>query len=273
MFISYLKKIHATEELEFWLEIELFKRVTECMECMKEAKRIHARFLSDSSFSEINIAGDLREKVDETMESNIWDQHLFDEAQKSVYEALNFTCVRSFCAETKLNMTTRKRDSTNFNSTLHQLVEKYQELTKFELKEKEKSHGLLPRIASRIKKSASLRANKKDKHTLEILKELSSGSNSESEEGVTEKKKKGKTNPSSSSEEGDAEDSPRTLGRPKSLTRIFSPQLSRPSTSLENSSGVLHQEYDAPVNLRKSASAPFYVQYDIPRLERYNMMG
>jgi len=260
LFLSYLKKIHATEELEFWLEIELFKRVSECMECMKEAKRIHARFLSDQSFSEINIAGDLREEIHDKMESNLWDQRLFDNAQKSVYEALNFTCVRSFCAETKLSMTVRKRESLNLSSTLYQLVEKYQELTKAEQKEREKNLKLLPRIAYRlVKKSSSLRG-KKDKANPAFLRDLgfSSGSNSESEEYVAEKKRKNNNKrTSSSSEEGQEEDeekdSPRSLGRPKSLTRIF---------AVSPVGSPVTKEYDTPCNLRKSASAPFYVQYE-----------
>jgi len=254
LFISYLKKIHATEELEFWLEIEMFKRVTECMECMKEAKRIYTRFLSDQSFSEINIAGDLREEVHDKMESNLWDQRLFDNAQKSVYEALNFTCVRTFCAETKLSMTVRKRDSLNLSTTLYQLVEKYQELAKAELKEREKALSLLPRIAHRIvKKSSSLRAKDKDKdkkNKNSFLREFgsSSGSNSENEDYI--EKKKGRH----SSETDEDEESPRTLGRPKSLTRIFAVSPVEHTTT---------KEYDTPCNLRKSASAPFYVQYDL----------
>lgn len=281
MFISYLKKIHATEELEFWLEIEVFRRLTECMECMKEAKRIYARFLSDTSFSEINIAGGLRDEVRDTMENNVWDQRLFDNAQKSVYEALNFTCVRTFCAETskysaavqgrrdsgvvkygrlifnkiELSMSMRKRDSANLASmTLYILLEKYQDFTAKEQKESEKQKRLIPRIASRlgVKKSSTLRGAKKDKHNPTILPDLSnssSGSNSESEE--PEKKKKHITEPVSEGEE----DSPRSLGRPKSLRNIF-------LHPIESSSP---KQYDAPVNLRKSASAPFYVQYEGPR--------
>lgn len=251
LFLSYLKKIHASEELEFWLEIELFKRVTECMECMKEAKRIHSRFLSDHSFSEINIAGDLRDELLDKMESNLWDQRLFDNAQKSVYEALNLSCVRSFCAETKLNMTVRKRDSLNLSSTLYQLVEKYQEITKAEQKEREKALKLLPRIAHRlVKKSSSLRS-KKDKAHLPDLGFSSSGSASEGEESHERKKDRHSTD----EESEDDKESPRALGRPKSLTRIFAVP---PLPSIPTKEYEIH----TPVNLRKSASAPFYVQYE-----------
>lgn len=177
-FVAYLNRIHAQEGLEFWLEVELFRRVTECEECMRAAKRIYSRFLGGSSRAEINIDGAVKDQVRDIMARTIYDQHLFDNAQKSVYETLNFTCVRDFCAETKLNKK-KKKESRILevpNEGLLLLLEKYQDLVKAEKEssgevEKEKKLSLTQRFRNTTifkKKNRDRGAHVKEVHQKRI---------------------------------------------------------------------------------------------------------
>jgi len=166
-FVGYMNKIHAQEGLEFWLEVEMFKRITECEECMVAAKRIYTRFLSGGSKAEINIDGFVKDRVRDTLERALYDQQLFDSAQRSVYETLNFTCARDFWTElTKLKK--KKKESRIFdmpNETLLLLLDKYHDAVKTEKDSKPEGDKTRLSFSQRLRRKAIFK-KKKEKEPL-----------------------------------------------------------------------------------------------------------
>jgi len=246
VFLAYLNKIHAQEELEFWLEVEVFKRLEESMECMLSTKRIYTKFLSCASKSEINIEGTLRQKVIDVMEGGVWDQHLFDNAQLSVYETLNFNCVRSFRTEITpvKSKKERKIHKAQAGESLLQLYYKYREFIKADLKADK----------------ATLKVDKADKGT---PKEQTTKSKSKlSLSGLTWRrpsifKKREKENTGTILDTGDNSiyrrhsDAGEVTLRPRSATRTYA------SASI----GLREELFVyGHCNLKKSASAPFWME-------------
>jgi len=169
-FVGYMNKIHAQEGLEFWLEVEMFKRITECEECMVAAKRIYTRFLGGGCKAEINIDGGVKDRVRDTLEAALYDQKLFDSAQGSVYETLNFTCVRDFWAElTKLKK--KKKESRIFDmpsETLLLLLDKYHDAVKTEKDSKPEGERDKTRLSfsQRLRRKAIFKKKSKEKESL-----------------------------------------------------------------------------------------------------------
>jgi len=95
-FIFYVNKIHAQESLLFWMEVEMFKRITDADECAKQAKLLYFRYLHPSSKSEINVEGKLKSDIEEVFSLGVWDPSLFDDIQASVQECLMYSVVKSF---------------------------------------------------------------------------------------------------------------------------------------------------------------------------------
>jgi len=138
VFLDYIKKIHAQEALQCWLEIEIFKRTEDVDECIMNARRIYSSFLDTKAKSGVNVEGKLRQEVEEAIESNLWDNTLFDRIQQCVYEVLKFGCVLSFQAECKSKRKSLKIKMRTDDSML-KLMEKYQDIIKQEKKEQKKS--------------------------------------------------------------------------------------------------------------------------------------
>lgn len=82
--------------MEFWIEVELYKRIKDSSLCLEEAKRIYFRYLSHDSEVGLNVDGKLIAELDRRMEESFWDQRLFNNLQDDVYVVLKFECVRTF---------------------------------------------------------------------------------------------------------------------------------------------------------------------------------
>lgn len=63
LFNSYLQKIHATEALDFWIEVEIFKRITSERECIKIANTIYKKFIDSTSQTEINVESPVKDEI------------------------------------------------------------------------------------------------------------------------------------------------------------------------------------------------------------------
>jgi len=96
LFNNYLQRIHAQESLEFWIEVEIFKRVTSERECVKMAQAIYKRFIDDASTTEINVDSCIREELCLKLNNNMYDTDLYDKAQECVESTLKFSCLRVF---------------------------------------------------------------------------------------------------------------------------------------------------------------------------------
>jgi len=95
-FIFYVNKIFAQESLLFWMEVEIFKKITDSDECKKQAKLLYYRYLHPSSKSEVNVEGKLKAEVEKIISGGIWDATLFNHIQDSVHECLKYSVVKGF---------------------------------------------------------------------------------------------------------------------------------------------------------------------------------
>jgi hypothetical protein len=96
-FIFYVNKIHAQESLLFWMEVEMFKLITDSDECFKQAKLLYFRYIHPSARAQINVSAKLKDSLEATMATGIWDPTLYNEIQVSVHEVLKYSVVRDFC--------------------------------------------------------------------------------------------------------------------------------------------------------------------------------
>jgi len=158
LFIEYAKKTLAHEGVEFWLEIEVYKRVTDSMECLLLAKRIYSKYLSSVSSSEINMEGTLKAQIEAKIIGGLWDTHLFDQAQRNIYETLKLHCVRNFESSRRKSTQLKghKPISQKNNKEIggvYQLMKKYRKTIK---QEKRQKRGFLTRSLVLRLRSSSL---------------------------------------------------------------------------------------------------------------------
>lgn len=99
LFNNYLQRIHAQESLEFWIEVEIFKRLTSERECIKMAQSIYKKFIDDASRTEINVDSQVKEELTTKLTHHLYDTDLYDKAQECVESTLKFSCVRVFVDE------------------------------------------------------------------------------------------------------------------------------------------------------------------------------
>jgi len=99
LFNSYLQKIHATEALDFWIEVEIFKRLTSERECIKMANQIYKKFIDSSSQNEINVESPVKDEINHKINNQLYDTDLYDKAQECIESTLKFSCVRVFVDE------------------------------------------------------------------------------------------------------------------------------------------------------------------------------
>jgi len=128
-FVDYLRKTMARESLEFWLEVEMYKRAKDSVECLFAAKRIYNKYICANSPSEINLSGAIREQISKKMDGGLWDQDLFEEAQQNIHEMLKLHSIRNF---NQLKPKKEKPPKVEEVDGLFQLIDRYRLTVKSE---------------------------------------------------------------------------------------------------------------------------------------------
>ena len=62
-----------------------------------QAKLLYSRYIHPSAKSQINVSAKLKDELEATMATGIWDQALYNGIQGSIHECLKFSVVRDFC--------------------------------------------------------------------------------------------------------------------------------------------------------------------------------
>jgi len=122
-FIFYVNKIHAQESLLFWMEVEMFKRIVDSDECFKQAKLLYFRYIHPSAKAQINVSAKLRDELEATMATGIWDPTLYNAIQVSIHECLKFSVVRDFCVYVSKRQTVVNPDP---DSAAYVMLERYE---------------------------------------------------------------------------------------------------------------------------------------------------
>jgi len=108
LFIEFVHKVHSQESFEFWVAVEMYKKILCGEECVKVAKRLFNTYLRKGAEFELTISIHLKEDIRRKIEegAQVYDQTLFDEAQIAVYNLLTLDCLRSFIStHPKINLT------------------------------------------------------------------------------------------------------------------------------------------------------------------------
>jgi len=95
-FKQYLKDIHATESLHFYMEVEIFRTVNDTRKLARKADKIIEQYIACSSPFEINIDDLMKTAIQDIVEGGIWDHDLFNDAQQSVFNLLELDCLHPF---------------------------------------------------------------------------------------------------------------------------------------------------------------------------------
>jgi len=150
LFIEFVHKVHSQECIEFWVAVEMYKKIVCGEECVKVAKRIYNNYLRKGAEFELTISTMLKEEIRLKMEegAQVYDQTLFDAAQIAVYNLLTLDCLRTFIASNPKIYKTQKffkvfqpTELSKFSSsrlTLAKSLEAFREERKRERKGKRK---------------------------------------------------------------------------------------------------------------------------------------
>jgi len=96
-FRLYLKMVIACEILDFWIEIELFRnRESMGNEERQKSLEIYHKYCRTSSMHAINIPDKMRKTIKKFMHNQIYNTHMFDEAQQYIYNLLALDCFMRF---------------------------------------------------------------------------------------------------------------------------------------------------------------------------------
>jgi len=98
LFAEFLYDQHADENLEFWICVELYRLLPSSAERVHAARSIYNKFLTCFSPREINVEGELRDKVQARMENFLIDSYLFSDVQYSIFQLLEYDCYPRFKA-------------------------------------------------------------------------------------------------------------------------------------------------------------------------------
>jgi len=125
LFYRYLKHTHAEEALNFWVEAELYQRISRRTDLSPRAKEIYNKYLKDDSFREVNVDGSLRTQLAESItnadKQGAWgDPHrnLFVPIQAVVLDLLSNSSLSAFLA-TKEYKKLQSGSLRNVSSHLH----------------------------------------------------------------------------------------------------------------------------------------------------------
>jgi len=148
VFLDFMVKSHAEENLEFWLECEIFKHLCDEAEMRQEAKRIFTTHLQTGADLEVNLEKKFKDEVQTKMEAETWDPTLFDKPQKRIHNVLSSDCVRIFLEkypEGKVSPKMLRKSSIPPQSNILKLFQHYLET------QQEKNSDLRSNTSSRLK--------------------------------------------------------------------------------------------------------------------------
>jgi len=96
-FKQYLKNACAGEVLNFWIEVELFKKIERPEEIISKAKFIFDKYLEFGTETEINVDEKSRVVVKKILDDgNVFDTTLFDKIQQQAFDLLSSDCFLGF---------------------------------------------------------------------------------------------------------------------------------------------------------------------------------
>jgi len=161
--VDYLQSIHAQEGFEFWVEVELFKRLSDKTKMEKAVKRITKNFIKCGAVAEINIDAKLREDIFDKLKSGIWDQTLFNKTQEHIIELIQANCLKGqqFTNHLERYKSQRhlQRDSTR-SLEFYKNIEKYWKIRKGEKKASDPSKSVITLTSFKKMKRAIFRRQK-----------------------------------------------------------------------------------------------------------------
>jgi len=96
-FRDFVKNVvRSPEVFNFWIEVELFRKLTSPEEMLEKAQSIYTQYCVEGAANEINVDGRSRKKAKQNIESGNVDVALFDAMQRSIFELLSFDCFLQF---------------------------------------------------------------------------------------------------------------------------------------------------------------------------------
>lgn len=95
LFRTYLKGAYASEVLNLWVEIQLYKQIQEHDKLVKKAQFIYEKYLGDGE-SEVNIDENQRKVVKLALDSDNLEITTFDNIQALVFDLLWTDCFMGF---------------------------------------------------------------------------------------------------------------------------------------------------------------------------------
>jgi len=144
LFVEFIIKAHAEDNLTFWLEVELFKRIKADDHATLHSigQRIYNTYLQAGSVREVNLDKKYKDIIKQKIESNVWDVTLFNRAHQRIHHILSSDCVLIFAekfigpnaAEQNIRAEQTKADTSSRNTLLKKLAE-YRELQQRERRE------------------------------------------------------------------------------------------------------------------------------------------
>jgi len=96
LFVDFVLKSHAEDNLEFWIEVEIYKRLKDGSLLQKVGRRLYQTYLVPGAELEVNLEKKYKEDVRQKLDLEFWDVALFEKAHKRIYHILSSDCVRLF---------------------------------------------------------------------------------------------------------------------------------------------------------------------------------
>lgn len=95
LFRTYLKSAYASEVLNLWVDIQLYKQITEHDKLVKKGQFIFEKYLKDGE-SEVNIDESQRDVVKLALDNDNLELTTFDNIQTHVFDLLWTDCFMGF---------------------------------------------------------------------------------------------------------------------------------------------------------------------------------
>jgi len=92
-FKKTVKEMHASELLNFYMEVQIFKSMDDMELLIRKAKRIYDKYFQEKSEYEINVDANIKQHLKSAFDYGIWDKTLFDEALREVLYLLQRNCL------------------------------------------------------------------------------------------------------------------------------------------------------------------------------------
>lgn len=98
LFKNFLDNIYASESIEFWSAVEVFRKVglENPAKLHGRAMAIYEQYLAAGSSKEINVDSETRQAVFKKLKLSLFDNEVFDPLQESVFHLLSSDCFHKF---------------------------------------------------------------------------------------------------------------------------------------------------------------------------------